>query len=217
MIGWPEMVKRDSTWVSILHQTRFDLLLPTTLTTTTTLLAMSSSSKFTTSWDRAPGVPARPSPVPAEGTVYIVPQLFNATITRPVTGTFSRPRVRHSVLDTYPSIASIVDRAEKNAQIVIPKDKKGRSDTMADLWMVDLVHAHAITAANILNRVEGANGPLEELIRRGLFDKDGDEYGDNQLKRSYRFAGAIGAQLLDHMIGLDNRVSCNGDSDVESN
>jgi len=104
-----------------------------------------------------------------------------------------------------------VDRAEKNAQIVIPKDKKGRSDTMADLWMVDLVHAHSITAANILNRIEGANGPLEELLRRGLFDKDGDEYGDTQLKRSYRFAGAVGAQLLDHMIGLDNRVSRDGD------
>jgi len=141
--------------------------------------------------------------------VYIVPKLWNTTITRAVTGTFKHPRVRNTVLDPYPSIASIVTRAEKNTQTVVPRDKKGKPDTMEDLWMVDLIHAHSITAANILNRIGGSDGPLEELMKRGIFDKDGDEYGDQALKRAYRFAGAIGVQLLDHVVGSRDLVSVN--------
>jgi hypothetical protein len=128
--------------------------------------------------------------------VYTVPDTLH-TITRTTGGSFVR--ARGQVRGTpYPEARSIVKRAERNS---------GRGeDRFDDLWMVDLIHAHSITAAHILNKQE-TQGPLGAFLRRGLYDREEQEgVVDMSAQRSIRYSAAMGARILEHLVDVYDKV-----------
>jgi hypothetical protein len=129
--------------------------------------------------------------------VYSVPMSLS-TITRGSGGTFVRARGQVKGVP-YPDPKSIVKRAEKNV------GRRGK-DCFDDLWMVDLLHAHAITASGILNK-QDAQGPLGAFLRRGLYDREDPEgVIDASSQRSMRYTAASGAMILEHLVDLYDKV-----------
>lgn len=85
----------------------------------------------------------------------------------------------------------------------------GRSDSFADLHLVDLIHGSAISAIKLMeqDRLRKANGNLTSLIERGLVDREIGERLDPSESNAMRYSASCSTQLLDHVTDVMEAVS----------
>ena len=127
------------------------------------------------------------NPIPSGPNVYDVPY-SGGTITRSSTGSFGHSRMS-AAKAAYPELSEIVKRAEANVGA-------GGADPFNDLWMGDLIHANAISSANILANLRGPRA-LKALLERGLQDRSIEDGKNLFEERGMRYSAACAVRLAE--------------------
>jgi hypothetical protein len=86
---------------------------------------------------------------------------------------------------------------------------RGKGDFMDDLYLPDLIWANAVSAGIQVddNRFKWFSPNLVGLVRRGLVDREPQEYRDAKEERMMKYAASMTTHLMDKVSILHEEAS----------